>query len=271
MSFWKAIWNVFLGREPDEIFDQKSNTSDIRVEVRSSFDDRPISHAGKRQPGDFYVYVHRDIEGQVFYVGKGIGNRAYEPGRGALWDAYLREYSGGQYEVEIIEKGLSEDSALAVEAEHISRISRNPNNLVNRVFDPPDSDQEQRSEFLKRLRLNSEATDATRALEKENLGAAIDRYFSLLGDLRDLAYIKYDSSRVGRLKQRMWTGNQKLLNRLTICLAKQKRYSELIEVVDQYCQDFTGGLGGVRGEAIRKRLDRARKLIRDKGPKAADR
>lgn len=271
MSFWKALWNVLLGRDPEVSTNKEQDSIGIHVEIRASYDDRPISRGRKRKPGNFYVYAHRDIEGQIFYVGKGTGRRAYVPGRGALWEAYLREYSEGHYEVEIIEEGLSEDSALEVEAEHISRISRNPNNLVNRVFDPPDSDQEQRSEFLKRLRLNSEATDATRALEKENLGAAIDRYFSLLGDLRDLAYIKYDSSRVGRLKQRMWTGNQKLLNRLTICLAKQKRYSELIEVVDQYCQDFTGGLGGVRGEAIRKRLDRARKLIRDKGPKAADR
>ena len=71
MSFWKTIWDAIVGHGPEKSVDQKSNPVGIRVEVHASFDDQPISRTGEKQPGDFYVYVHRDIEGHIFYVGKG--------------------------------------------------------------------------------------------------------------------------------------------------------------------------------------------------------
>ena len=34
------------------------------------------------KPGRFYVYVHKNAQGRVFYVGKGTGNRAYSNDHG---------------------------------------------------------------------------------------------------------------------------------------------------------------------------------------------
>ena len=61
----------------------------------------------------FYVYIHKDPEGNVFYVGKGKDNRAFRPtGRPQAW----RDITATtKYSVEFIETGLTEEAAFALE------------------------------------------------------------------------------------------------------------------------------------------------------------
>lgn len=60
----------------------------------------------------FYVYVHKDPVGNVFYVGKGRDKRAWETTRRhILWERYIERFNG-KYHVEIIKEGLIEDKAL---------------------------------------------------------------------------------------------------------------------------------------------------------------
>jgi len=76
----------------------------------------PKRKVGRR---DFYVYVHRDRNGQVFYVGKGTGRRAWSKDRNALWHRYVETRSGGEYTVEILREGLPEREAEQFESELI--------------------------------------------------------------------------------------------------------------------------------------------------------
>lgn len=62
---------------------------------------------------DFYVYVHRKATtGEIFYVGKGTGYRAYEFGRNRHWDNTVKKHG---YTVETVETGLQEWYALELE------------------------------------------------------------------------------------------------------------------------------------------------------------
>ncbi len=66
----------------------------------------------------YYVYVHRDrATGDVFYVGKGHGNRAWDGnGRNDDWTKRVATLSKG-WEVQIVHDNLSEIDAFELEAE----------------------------------------------------------------------------------------------------------------------------------------------------------
>src|SRR5208337_1001389 len=71
------------------------------------------------KPRDFYVYLHKDDSGRIFYVGKGTGKRAWSEDRHEAWKRYVRDRLEGRYTVEIVKEGLTEDGALELEEELI--------------------------------------------------------------------------------------------------------------------------------------------------------
>jgi len=84
---------------------------------------------------DFYVYLHKNpSSGEVFYVGKGRGKRAYETGnRNNEWEQVVAG-CGGTFDVEFVEVDLLEDEACDLEAETIRKYGQRWNNtgpLVN--------------------------------------------------------------------------------------------------------------------------------------------
>lgn len=61
----------------------------------------------------FYVYIHRKLNGEIFYVGKGRDKRAWSPhGRNTFWKNTVLKY---EYNVSIIEDNLSESQAFELE------------------------------------------------------------------------------------------------------------------------------------------------------------
>src|SRR4051794_18755655 len=86
---------------------------------------------------DFYVYVHRDKDGGIFYVGQGAGRRAWSKDRHAVWQKYVTERLAGIYSVEIIRDRLTEDESLDLERELISKYGAKLVNWINdrRQFD----------------------------------------------------------------------------------------------------------------------------------------
>ena len=64
---------------------------------------------------DYYVYLHKTLDGKVFYVGKGRNKRAWEKsGRSKNW----REVSENGYSIEIHSENLSERVRHWILSEH---------------------------------------------------------------------------------------------------------------------------------------------------------
>jgi hypothetical protein len=79
----------------------------------------------------YYIYFHRRIDnGQVFYVGKGVGNRAYtRNSRNDLWHNVADTIG---FNVEIIEKDLLQDLAYEREIYYIALFGKD--NLCNKTI-----------------------------------------------------------------------------------------------------------------------------------------
>jgi hypothetical protein len=79
----------------------------------------------------FYVYAHlRKDTGEIFYIGKGSGKRAYvRHGRNQYWERIVSKAGG--FTVSLLISGISEDEAFAFEMESISRLKSNEVRLVN--------------------------------------------------------------------------------------------------------------------------------------------
>lgn len=77
---------------------------------------------------DFYVYLHsKATTGEVFYVGKGNGDRAYSKhGRNQYWNRVVKKHG---YTVELYATGLQEWYAFELEKELIAYYGRE--NLTN--------------------------------------------------------------------------------------------------------------------------------------------
>jgi hypothetical protein len=68
---------------------------------------------------NYYVYLHKDLFGNVFYIGKGTRNRAWvKTNRSIEW---LSRSSAG-FSVELLHENLTSDEALAVEEKLINSI-----------------------------------------------------------------------------------------------------------------------------------------------------
>ena len=75
----------------------------------------------------FYVYLHRDMNGVVFYIGKGTGDRyKRKNNRSTKW----QDIAKSGFTFEIVQDGLDEDSALSIEKELISDYSSTVVNVV---------------------------------------------------------------------------------------------------------------------------------------------
>lgn len=79
--------------------------------------DKPRS---KISMNNFYIYLHKKADtGEIFYIGKGKGIRAYRKGkkRSDWWNKIVAKHG---YEVQIARSGLTEDKAFEVEKSLIS-------------------------------------------------------------------------------------------------------------------------------------------------------
>ena len=99
----------------------------------------------------FYVYHHtRPDTGQVFYVGKGKGRRAFGigSGRSEFWRRVVAK-SGG-VEVDIVARGLTEHEAFHLERKNISALRRAGVRLCNLTDGGEGAAGARRSESWKR-------------------------------------------------------------------------------------------------------------------------
>lgn len=77
-----------------------------------------------KSDSNYYVYYHiNKLNGDVFYVGKGKGNRAYNfNSRSEYWLKYVNKYP--DFEIKIVFENLTQDEAFEIEKREIDRIGR---------------------------------------------------------------------------------------------------------------------------------------------------
>ena len=202
-----------------------------------------VSFIGARQDTvGYYVYRHMGLDGSIFYIGKGTGDRAWSTQRDDIWRHFIRTRLGGRYMVEILADGLSEDEALELESELIAQHGERLVNWINpgRQFDYDALDR------FHTLRDETKSfVSATRILEMTNPEEAIARYREALRRVAEYASIETVTGLIADIQKeigRSYFGDVAALDRLTFLLARQGRYQELIDEVDSYFKRFHDGL-----------------------------
>ena len=236
----------------------------------------------------FYVYVHRDRTGSVFYVGKGSGRRAWSENRHGIWEKYVRERLGGDYTVEIVEDGLSENEALSLEARlmaeyreqlvnwfnegsitYTTSISVDPDTGEPVVSGGPrwtEEDQKLSDDIARFQRLRNETRRLTREakeLQASDPEAALSEIRQALEHVREysLIHIPHPVELVESLMERERAGDVDVIHRLVQILKALGRDREIVEEVDRYLDEFPGDLKVKRmAPVVRNRNAAARRL-----------
>ena len=82
----------------------------------------------------FYVYENTRLDiNEIFYVGKGTGNRAYENKGSRRSEHWKRIHNKAGSSVKILADNLDEELAFLVEVERIDQLKRLNVSLVNRT------------------------------------------------------------------------------------------------------------------------------------------
>ncbi|HEY3275405.1 MAG TPA: hypothetical protein VGJ94_02200 [Syntrophorhabdaceae bacterium] len=220
---------------------------------------KPAADADQKHPRKYYVYAHLDSSGQVFYVGKGIGRRAWSTDRHPLWSRYVEKHLKSEYQVKILHDNLS-----AVEVEDIEEawIAQYSDTIVNWFnmgretdFEALDRRNSLRAETLS---LIQRAKD----FERCDLEKAASIYNQAIESIRVYAFISYEKGLVGQLLEEEADelgvqGEVNALDRLTMCLIKLGKFQEAARQVEDYFSRYRRDLHSGAAARIIRRVNKA--------------
>ncbi|TDR39665.1 hypothetical protein DFR29_11553 [Tahibacter aquaticus] len=218
----------------------------------SSTDKLPPRPNTSSAPGTFYVYVHRDRGGTIFYVGKGVGDRAWSRDREALWTHYVNTRSGGIFSAEVVESNLSEAQALLREDELMRTLASQVVNRQNmgRALDLA-SHQQQADALRQRDRVHAQANTTADPAERAKLLALA------LTHHEQAASISCETGVVGELLREMGPlGNLDLLDALTKAYGEAGNTEMAASALKHYEQTYRGSAPTKRLEQIRRRVEK---------------
>ena len=209
------------------------------------------------KPGRFYVYVHRDAKGAVFYVGKGTGDRAYSRDRPPEWNEYVSKKSGGKFSVEIVRDRISEEDALQVEDAVMAEYA---SSIINRVNMHAPYDAGKMMAYTEAFgSYNMGLERAMRLTEAGKLDEAVAEFEAAYVHYFDV--IKNHDYDLGARQGLASTGfnfhPHALADRYTKALSKAGRYGELVAFGERYFRDY-GKPSNRSEEALKSRVDKTR-------------
>lgn len=204
---------------------------------------------------NFYVYVHRDSDGNIFYVGKGTERRAWSLDRHAAWKKYVSERLSGKYTVDIYKDGLTEPQAETLEDALISQYGKQ---IINWINYGRDFDYESLRRYHELRDANRRFIADTRPFEVSDPPLAVERYRQAIAALREYESLTLERGIVAEMGVGPDWGDPNILDRLTLCLAKLGRNGEAITEADNYFADFPSALRLASGERINARINKLR-------------
>lgn len=205
------------------------------------------------KPGKFYVYMHKDTDGVVFYVGKGTGDRAQSRDRPAEWREYVDTRSNGKVSVEIVRDGISEEDALDIED---AVMKLHGETVVNRVNPHAPYDAAKfRAYNEARVRFSDALQRATHFQRAKEFDKAVPEFESAYAHHLDIVRnADYDLGARKGLNSTAFTYHPStaLANGYSMVLAKMGRNRELIAFAERYFRDYAAPYNKLE-EAFRRR------------------
>jgi hypothetical protein len=219
----------------------------------------PAKDTNQESPRRGYVYAHIDERGNIFYVGKGEGRRAWSVDRHPLWHRYVKKHLGGKYQVCILRDNLSAEEAEEVEAAWIAQCS---DCVVNWQNMGRATDFKVLERYHKLRNANRSLIQQAKAHEERDLAEAANMYIEAIEAITQYASIKYEKGLVGKLldeeaEEIGRAGEIEALDRLTMCLIKLERSAEAAEHVDRYFTIYRRDLQLSVARHINKRIQKA--------------
>ncbi len=211
------------------------------------------------KPSGFYVYGHYDLNGSLFFVGKGTGKRAWSKDRHPLWERYVNHHVSGKYEIRIIADSMTTEEAEKLEAELISRHS---DSLVNWQNMGRKTDFKLLGHYHALRDANRRLIQETKALESTEPELAVEQYKKVIEKTAEYAFLDFEQGLVGQLLREEANelgrnGELEGLDRLTLCLIKLGKVSEAADQTAAYFSRFKRDLLLKSSEKINKRIEKA--------------
>lgn len=219
----------------------------------------PAKDANQESPRRSYVYAHIDEAGNIFYVGKGEGRRAWSVDRHPLWYRYVEKHLGGKYQVRILRDNLSAQEAQDVEAAWIAQCS---DRIVNWQNIGRLTDFKALERYHKLRNANRSLIQQAKAHEGCDLAKAANMYIEAIKATAQYASIKYEKGFIGELLDEETeeigrAGEIEALDRLTMCLVQLERAAEAAEHVNRYFTIYRRDLQLSAAQRIKKRIEKA--------------
>jgi tetratricopeptide (TPR) repeat protein len=208
--------------------------------------------------GRYYVYVHKGLDGTVFYVGKGIGDRAFSKDRQPEWHYYVEKILNKQYDVEIVKDGISEEDALRIEdallAEHAATI-------INRQNMHAPVDSRKLIDYSDTIRAYSDTFRFAQRLDKEGKYKEAHEKYETAYNLytKAMSLNDYDHG-ARRLLPKERIAPTQLADSYSKCLAKQGLHQQVVMFYERFFSDFGQGQTGVE-VALKKRAEKSRMKV----------
>lgn len=221
----------------------------------------------------WYIYAHKDKKGNVFYVGKGTGRRAWtdQSSKGAgvgfarhpSWYWYVEKHLNNEFSVEILQDDLTEEEAF--DAEHEWMGQYDPDTLINwanfhaRHVGPT---ADEYSQALELARETKQLCNDLRGYSTDDPAAIVALLLEVLLTVYEYAPVIHSLQRTGLVRQLQlemdrdmgMKGEIKVIERLSFWAKKTGQLQLAGEVAKEYFENFPHDLQYSDVPIIKKRL-----------------